>query len=480
MAASFYFYDLETSGFRPSQARIMQFAGQRTDMDFKPIGEQLNVLIKMVSDTVPDPEAVLVTGITPQQTIADGISEAEFLKQFYHVAVKPDTIFVGFNNIRFDDEFMRFTNYRSFYDAYEWQWKDGNSRWDLLDVARMTRALKPDGIKWPFAADGKPTNRLEYLSSINKLEHTAAHDAMSDVMATIYLAQLIKSKQPQLFNYLLEYRSKAKVRSLVESGKPFMYTSGSFSSQFLHTTAALFLGRRDQQDYALVYDLRIDPTPFLKLTVNEIIDAWKFTRDPEAVRLPVKTLKYNRCPAVIPGVVKDKDTLARLRLTRQQILDNAVQVTKHSKSFVAKLFQAVERLDEERALVQTVIIEDDLSVDDRLYDGFMTNKDKILMTKLRQTDPIELNNYFSKFDDRRLNSLLLLYKARNFPHSLNSEELAYWDEFRIKKLLNGGTDSRLAKYFDRINELAETSLSGEKQYLLEELKLYGESIMPVD
>src|SRR5476649_2439381 len=148
---NFYFYDLETSGFSPRLARIMQFAGQRTDMNLKPIGEPDNVLIKMSADILPEPDAVLVHGVTPQQAITDGLSEAEFLKYFHEHIATPDTIFVGYNNIRFDDDFMRFTNWRNFYDAYEWAWKDGRNRWDMLDVARMTRALRPDGIKWPFA-----------------------------------------------------------------------------------------------------------------------------------------------------------------------------------------------------------------------------------------------------------------------------------------------------------------------------------------
>src|SRR3954451_6576935 len=111
MAASFFFYDLETSGFDPRSARIMQFAGQRTDMDLQPIGEPVNVLIKLTPDVLPEPDAILLTGITPQQTIADGVTEAEFLKLFYDQVVQPDTTFMGFNTIRFDDKFMHFLNY---------------------------------------------------------------------------------------------------------------------------------------------------------------------------------------------------------------------------------------------------------------------------------------------------------------------------------------------------------------------------------
>ena len=161
---TFLFYDLETSGINPRQSRIMQFAGQRTTLDFKPVGEPFNFLIKLNDDVLPDPDAILITGITPQRTIAEGISESEFTEIFNTKISTPGTIFVGFNNLRFDDEFIRFINYRNYYDAYTWQWQDGRSRWDILDMVRMTRALRPDGIEWPFAPDGRPANRLEYLT----------------------------------------------------------------------------------------------------------------------------------------------------------------------------------------------------------------------------------------------------------------------------------------------------------------------------
>lgn len=167
MAQSFYFYDLETSGLNPREDRIMQFAGQRTDMNLNPVGEPLNLLVKLNDDTLPSPDAIMVTGISPQQTVSDGYTEAEFAKILHEDICAEDTIMVGFNNIRFDDEFIRALFWRNFYDPYEWCWKDGRSRWDMLDVVRMTRALRPDGIEWPVDSEGKATNRLELLTSLN-------------------------------------------------------------------------------------------------------------------------------------------------------------------------------------------------------------------------------------------------------------------------------------------------------------------------
>jgi len=478
MAASLFFYDLETSGFNPRAARVMQFAGQRTDLDLKPIGEPVNVLIKLSPDTLPEPDAILVTGITPQQTLADGVTEAEFLKLFYGEVVRPDTIFAGFNSIRFDDEFMRFLNYRNFYDAYEWQWKDGCSRWDLLDVVRMTRALRPEGIEWPFAPNGKPANRLEYLTKVNKLEHTSAHDALSDVRATIAVADLVRSKQKDLFEYLLGLRDKKKVAELVLKGAPFVYTSGRYGSQYAHTTAAVLLSKHPQ-DAALVYDLRVDPTPFMKMDVDQIVQAWRFTKDPEAVRLPVKTLKYNRCPAIAPlGVIKDEAAQERLQLSLETVAKHLAILRAGQAAFAEKILEAVARMDDKREQTQTALVTDQLTVDGRLYDGFVDNTDKTAMRALRAAQPDEFDRFAGTFHDGRLRDLLPLYKARNYQRSLTAEERAAWDEFCRRKLSTGGADSKMAKYFARLEELGKGKPSGEQQYLLEELQLYGQSIVP--
>ncbi|MGH7191905.1 MAG: exodeoxyribonuclease I, partial [Candidatus Saccharimonadales bacterium] len=392
-------------------------------MQLKPVGKPVNHLIKLTPDIRPSPDAVLVTGITPQRTLADGLTEAEFLKIFHKEVVAPDTIFVGFNSIRFDDEFMRFLLYRNFYDAYEWQWKDGRSRWDLLDVVRMTRALRPGGIEWPFAPDGRPANRLEMLTAVNKLDHGQAHDALSDVQATIAVARLLKDKQPDLFDYLLNHRDKKIVSGLVETGQPFVYTSGKYTSEFHHTTAAVLLAKRPKGE-ALVYDLRHDPALFTGLSVDELVDRWRFTDDPDAPpRLPVKTIKYNRCPAVAPlGVIKDAKTQERLGLTLETIAENRDRLRKVQKEFADKVVEAISRMDARREAEQAALVDNELTVDSRLYDGFLPDSDRAIFPKVRAAEPERLGDFADKLNDGRLKNLLPLYKARNYPGSLSDEE----------------------------------------------------------
>jgi len=476
MAASFFFYDLETSGLSPRDARIMQFAGRRTDMELRPLGEPVNVLIKLTDDILPDVDATFITGITPQVTLMDGVTEAEFLHQFSEEVAIPGTIMLGFNTVRFDDEFMRMLHYRNFYDAYEWQWQDDRSRWDLLDVVRMTRALRPQGIEWPFDVNGKPTNRLELLTALNKLEHEHAHDALSDVDATIAVARLIRNKQTRLFEYLLTMRDKKRIAELVEKSEPFVYTSGKYSSEFEKTAVVVQVCPHPRRSGgSFVYDLRHDPSVWLSKTAEQLAEAWKWKRDSDELRLPVKLLQYNRCPAIAPVGVLDSNSQERLQLDMRLIRKHE-EMIKQDTRFVEKLCKAADILDTQQ---QARLFSDDKDVDSQLYDGFFDFQDKQAMRVVRAASPAELGSLGLKFKDSRLDALLPLYKARNYPKGLTSEERAAWERFRAKKLLSGDTNSKLAKFLSRLQQVtADGNLTDHQKYLLEELKLYAESIMP--
>ena len=476
MAASFFFYDLETSGFDARQDRIMQFAGIRTDMDLNPIGNPYDIKIKMTPDTVPSPDAIMVTGITPQSTITDGVTEAEFLTMFFREIVQPSTTFLGYNTLRFDDEFMRNLLYRNFYDAYEWQWQDDCSRWDLLDVVRMTRALRPDGIEWPFNDQGKPTNRLELITKLNDIDHYAAHDALSDVHATIAVAKLIRDNQRKLFDYLFEYRQKKAVKALVEAGKPFLYSSGKYPSEFEKTTAAVYLTGERQDRGAHVYDLRHDPREFIDMTAPQLAERLAWTRDENAPpRLPVKTLLYNHCPAVAPMGVLDEPAQQRLALTIKTVQTN-LGLLRSAKGFDERVRQAFAIMDDKRDAAQRSKSTPD--VDAQLYDGFLQSGDKTVSRAVRVAKPDDISSFASQLRDERLIKLLPRYKARNYPESLSDDERREWEQLCRQRLMDGGQKSRLARYFSRLQELAAVA-TPEQTYLLEELQLYGQSIMPV-
>jgi exodeoxyribonuclease-1 len=172
-------YDLETFGRNPRYDRIAQFAAIRTDDRFVPMEEPVVLYGKLSPDYLPDPLACLITGITPQEANSKGLCEAELVRAIDVHLSRPGTCALGYNTIAFDDEFIRNLYYRNFHDPYKREWADGNSRWDILDLARAARDLRPEGIHWPVTEDGKPTVKLELLTQANHLSHEHAHDALS-------------------------------------------------------------------------------------------------------------------------------------------------------------------------------------------------------------------------------------------------------------------------------------------------------------
>jgi exodeoxyribonuclease-1 len=425
---------------------------------------------------VPEPDAIFITGITPQQTLLDGITEAEFLKLFHDEISVTETIFAGYNTVRFDDEFMRYLNYRNFYDAYEWGYAGGRSRWDLLDVVRMTRALRPEDIKWPVDDKGNPVNKLELLTKLNGIEHTAAHDALSDVYAVISVARLIREKQPKLFEYLLKIRDKKQVATLVTAGRPFVYTSGQYDSEWQKTTAVGMLSDHPKRQGALVFDLRYDPMKFVDLSPPELAEAMRKRKDDPGPRLPVKLMQYNKCPAVAPLSVLDADSMKRLKLDLKTVEDNYEKLLK--SNLAPAVLEAVDILEKRQEAKYAGM---DSEVDARLYDGFFGDHDRTQMSLVRGAGADDLASFEANFKDDRLQALFPLYKARNYPQTLSDEERQAWERYRERKLLGGKQSSRLAKYFARLGELAaRTDLSSNEQYLLEELQLFGQSILPAD
>ncbi len=469
MAQTFFFYDLETSGLSARSDRIMQFAGQRTDMELQPIGEPYNLLVKLNDDTLPSPDALMVTGISPQKTVDEGYSEAQFAKILQEEIFTPETIAVGFNNVRFDDEFVRHLFWRNFYDPYAWSWKDNRSRWDLLDVVRMTRALRPEGIEWPVDQNGVPTNRLEMITGANNIAHENAHDALMDVDALIAVTRLIKEKQPDLFNYLLGMRDKKAVMQLVnlDEKKPFVYASGRYESAWNKTTVALPLAPA-QNGNVLVYDLRYDPTNFVELEesalAKKIFASWDERQAEDFVKLPVKPLQFNRCPAVAPlGVLAKNDGWKKIGLDNKTILRHQKILLDHPQ-FAERLRSIYENKPEYKKSKNS---------EEKLYDGFLNDRDALRVEAVRNSTERELADFHPEFSDERLGPLLLHYKARSFPKSLSEDEIRLWEEWRAERL-----QAQLPKFMAALQRIA-LHATDEQEFILQELKLWMESVLPV-
>lgn len=467
---TFFIYDFESFGVNPASDRPAQFAGIRTDMDFNIIGEPVMFYCKQTPDYLPAPEAVMVTGITPQECNEKGLSEPEFAARIHAEFSVPNTCIMGYNNIRYDDEMTRYTFFRNFFDPYEYSWKNGNSRWDLLDVVRACYALRPDGVEWAYDDDGMPSFRLENLTKANGIEHENAHDAMADVYATIAMAKLLKEKQPKLFDFFFQNRGKKAIEKMIDPAEmtPVVHVSGMLGNYRGNTAWVVPLAwHPTKQNEVIVCDL----SGAVDALWNENAETLKqrlYTKKTELEEqgiapVPLKSVHINRCPIIAPAKTLLPENAERLGIDRQACLENLKKLKAH-KALVRENVTAM--FSEERTFAESN------NVETSLYEGFFEPADKNNMAILRQLLPEELSTHGLKFNDPRVEKLLFHYRARHYPQTLTRAEQIRWQKYCHQQI-----DSRAVLFAESIHRLeAEHSGNEEKLQLLAQLKVYAEQI----
>jgi len=465
--SSIYWYDLETFGIDPKYFRIAQFAGIRTDLELNIIDDPLMLYCQPSEDTLPDPASCLITGITPQIAQAKGVKEPEFIARIHQEFSRPNTCVAGYNNIRFDDEFIRYALYRNFFDPYAREWMSGNSRWDIIDMVRLTKALRPQGIQWPQREEGGPSFKLEDLTRANQLQHDSAHDAMSDVYATIAVARLIKERHGKLYDYVFQHRDKQSLLALLNmhAKKPVIHVSGMYAAERGCTAMVLPVALHPVNKNAIiVFDLSSDPEELIRLD-SEAIRQRLFTAQdqlPEGVnRIPLKAVHINKCPIVAPLNTLDDESAERLGIDKVKCLRHA-DILREAGNLNDKIAAAFTSNS------QVFSHDPDFS----LYGGFFSDSDKQKMESIRSTAVAQLNALPQVFQDKRLPEMLFRYRARNYPETLNVEERQQWQEFRKQRLNDPAMPMDINRLKESVAQLQTTNLSEAQKAVVNQLNDY--------
>ncbi len=474
---TFLWHDYETFGLNPRRDRPAQFAGIRTDAELNEVGEPVMMYCQPARDYLPDPASCLITGITPQQCLARGLPEHAFAAKVEQLLAQPGTIGVGYNTIRFDDEVTRFMFWRNLIDPYAREWQNDCGRWDLLDVVRMAYALRPEGIQWPLKEDGRPSFKLEDLARANGLLHEAAHDALSDVRATIALARLIRNAQPKLFEFCLGLHKKDRVAAELglptspQSAQPFLHVSGMFPPERGCLAIMWPLATHpSNKNEILAWDLAHDPGE-LALQSAATLRLRLFSKStelPEGVqRLPLKSVHLNKSPMVVRKLQTLSPAMAaKWGVDMEAALVNAEKA--RGLPDMSAIWPEVFSRPQEATP----------DVDEDLYGGFVGNADRRRLNQLRGLSPAELAHHRTGFDDDRLTELLFRYRARNFAETLTPEEQQRWEAHRAARLLEGECGARHVDAFlaelDALSETADARAEG----ILDALHDYAQAITP--
>ncbi|MDA3938597.1 MAG: exodeoxyribonuclease I [Spirochaetia bacterium] len=475
MAQTLYWYDLETFGLNSQLDRVAQFAGIRTNDNFEIIGEPLVIYNKITPDYVPDPKACLVTGITPQKTLEEGLPEREFISKIDEEFTVPGTCVVGYNNLNFDDEFIRNMYYRNFYDPYSREWMNGNTRWDIIDLVRAAHDLRPDGINWLRNKENKPVFRLDKLTLANKIEHADAHDALADVYATIEMAKLIYEKQAKLLRYIFSHKTKDSLRQLInlQTREPLVYTSSVFTSvKGCTSIVAPIAGDPGNSNVLYFFDLRYDPEELLTLSESEIRRRMFTPKKelPKNENLHIVKIQINKCPVLSPVSTIDDKTAERLGLNLNMCREHSTKL--NSDPLLTQRFIKIFSTNKYGTL--------DNDPDLQIYSGgFFKDKDKASFEIIKSTPADKLLNLNLIFQDTRIQELFWRYKCRNYPEHVDKETINKWKSFCAGRLLlPPGKQINDYHFFRRKIEenLKDNEIDSSQKVILKALDEYGEII----
>lgn len=465
-APTFFWHDYETFGRSARLDRPAQFAGVRTNLELEQLADPVMVHCHPPADVLPDPEACLLTGIAPQRCQALGVPEHRFADEVERHLALPSTIGAGFNSIAFDDEFTRFLFWRNLIDPYAREWRKGCGRWDLLGVVRCAYALRPEGISWP-TVEGRPTFRLQELSAANGLVHDSAHDALSDVRATLALARLIKEAQPRLWEFCLKLRDRTFVQSQLEHDRPAIHVSARYPVERGCLAVIWPLANHPHKGHeVIVWDLTHDPAELLTLSADEM-RARLFIRHedlpPGRTRLPLSTVHKKKSPVVVGNL----STLRPHQAARWGIdMDTALRHAEVAQQVGARLSgiwtDVFARPPGEPA-----------DVDEALYTGFLCDEDRRALQHLRSIPAEALARERRPFVDGRLEELVFRYRARNHPQTLDADEQDRWQAHRRARLVGGAHGARtLASFIDEVARL-RASADARADAILNELAAWG-------
>ena len=479
MNKTLYWYDFEAGGANPRSDRPSQFAGLRTDLDLNVIGEPLIEYCQLSPDYLPHPEACLITGITPQKQRRDGLPEYEFARLIHEQFATPGTTVVGYNNVRYDDEMTRFLLYRNFYDPYACMWQNDNSRWDVVDLVRACYALRPEGIAWP-EVDGKVSFKLELLSKANDITHTQAHDALSDVYATIGMARRIKATHPKLYAYFYQNRRKAAIQQLIDEAlvqaKPLVHVSASYGTAQGNVSWILPLAHHPVQANTVIA-WRLDKAPEnWRDTDTATIRHLLYTKQVELIEQQLErpglvTITTNKCPFLAPASTLSSDRAAHFGLKWSDAVTRRNRLVEDSA--LREHLVAVYQQDAAESTAAPV------DVDGALYSGrFFSDQAKSQMDIIRSSSPEQLATLDLPWDDERLAEMLFRYRARNFPHTLTHAEQQRWREFCQQRLTQGtGAQLSVEAFIITLENLAEVHQNNDRNMrILQALANYIQSL----
>ena len=454
------FYDLETTGRSVYWDQIIQIAAICTDENLN-ILDEINLIGKLNSFAVPDPEALLVNKIPIDSIYKSNFSNYHLISEIAQKFSEwSPAVFIGYNSIKFDEEVIRNAFFKNLFDPYLTV-KNNNTRVDLLDITRIANYFYPDKIKSLLNKKGSSIMKLESIAHTNGIKNFTAHDAMGDTYASLELAKLIKNKIPELWDKSISQSNKVQLEESIAS-KPFCHLESFFGKSKLFCLS--FVGFHPKYKWALCFDLFEDPKKILNMNRSEI---YAFLENsPKKIR----KIKLNKSPILLD--INIKNTLDEYNVISDNVLLERHNFISNNQEFKNKVLSCYNNIISDESQL-------DIYAEESIYKKFISNSDSFLIKEFQKADWKNKLIIMQKFKDERLKYFaeILIFEER--PDLLERENFNKVKEYLKKRIMSTNKEKWLTIYdaYRKIDDLrVKYDNNKENLFILEDVNKYIENL----
>ncbi|MDE0041059.1 MAG: exonuclease domain-containing protein [Candidatus Poribacteria bacterium] len=380
----FVFYDTETTGTDTHFDQILQFAAIKTDYELNEL-ERFEIRCRLLPHVVPSPGATLITGIGPSQ-----FTHSELPSHYEMVcAIKAKldewtpAIFLGHNTLSFDEHLLRQAFYKTLHVPYLTN-TNRNCRADSLPMIQCLHLYALGIVNVPLGDNQKPNFKLDQLAPANGFNHNAAHDAMGDAEAALYLCRLLADRADDYWSNFVRFTQKSAVLEFARDEEFFCFTVTSFGKVYPYVVCRI--GENpDYETAQFVFNLAIDPEELALL--DDIALAARLEQRPK----PVRILRANAFPLLL--AFEDIPSPIRAAMPEKCVLKTRAARIKDDGHFTQRLINAFLSTQPERALSP--------HVEKQIYDSFASDVDQTLMNRFHTMDWIDRPKLLESLSDSR-------------------------------------------------------------------------------
>lgn len=395
---SFVFFDTETTGLKHGFDQIVHFAAIRTDANLKEI-DRFEARSCLLPHVLPHPAALRTNGLPIGRLLDANLpSHYDMVRAIRQRLLSwSPSIFLGYNSIRFDEEMLRHALFQTLHPAYLTS-NHNNSRADVWGLVMAAAAVSPACLNVPIDPEGRPIFRLEQLALANDVAHEQAHNALSDVVATLELCRLVHQRSPELWQRFVRFSKKATVGDFVEAEDGFMLTE-FFANQAYHAPVVCIGRDPDQANGRFCLSLNGDVDRFAAMTDDEL--RAELAQKP----CPVRRLRINAAPTLTalydaPEVMLDGVDIDAIEAQARRVKDDPALCSRLVSAYIAAREPRIPSRH----------------VEARLYDGFPGPQDEARMVEFHDAEWEDRLSIIQSFDDERLRFFglrLLYFEARS-------------------------------------------------------------------